>query len=60
MMVIVPDYFRKPEVLKKRTPFRMPAFCEKGARLKGGKLFRSIEENGEWGTPEQWNVKPNT
>ena len=23
-------------------------------------MFRRIEENGEWGTPEQWNVKLNS
>jgi len=35
---------RKPE---KRTPFRLVA-------LKGDEMFRSIWENGERGTPEQW------
>ena len=34
----------KPE---KRTPFRLVA-------LKGDEMFRSIWENGERGTPEQW------
>jgi hypothetical protein len=36
--------YRKPE---KRTPFRLVA-------LKGDEMFRSIWENGERGTPEQW------
>jgi hypothetical protein len=35
---------RNPE---KRTPFRLVA-------LKGDEMFRSIWENGERGTPEQW------
>ncbi|HZY24975.1 MAG TPA: hypothetical protein VFE71_04060 [Bacteroidales bacterium] len=36
--------YRLPE---KRTPFRLVA-------MKGDEMFRSIWENGERGTPEQW------
>ena len=49
------------KIMKKRTPFGlirrglMPVLA-----VKGDKMFRSIWENGERGTPELWKIKPKT
>jgi hypothetical protein len=49
---------RKPE---KGTPFGLMASCLKTYHaVKGDKMFRSMWENGERGTPEQWKIKPKT